>query len=244
MRLRCSRRRPRRAGSRQPGVDSCNWKLGAQRAVRQICAAIGGLAKQTSAETGEEIEQTTEWQCALAIQALAKEGERLRAENQQLRGPIRTAEAVDWSLTAEEIDRQFRALVIENRRLLETVEDQRLRIDAIMQGCAERGIEGTTPALLLIWRLEMENQRLRGHGAARQRGFLLETLLHVQGLALAQITAREHRRGVLKTALRSIVAICGDAVTNFEVKSREPGHAAAAAPSADTAQPAGPTPTG
>jgi hypothetical protein len=46
--------------------------------------------------------------------------------------------------------------------LLETVEDQRLRIDGIMQGCADRGIDGTTPALLLIARLEMELERLRG----------------------------------------------------------------------------------
>lgn len=35
----------------------------------------------------------------------------LRGIVERLRGPIRTAEAVDWSLTSEEIDLQFRALV-------------------------------------------------------------------------------------------------------------------------------------
>jgi len=61
-----------------------------------------------------------EWRGITARHAAA-ELRRLYAENEALRGPIRTSDAIDWRLTAAEIEAQYRAMARLNAELVKAL---------------------------------------------------------------------------------------------------------------------------
>lgn len=85
-----------------------------------IQAAIKSYRSHIHSIRGQQISPSDSYESHVAWVAWTKAQERskqeidgLAKEVERLRSPIRTSEAIDWSLTADEISKQYRAMAIE-----------------------------------------------------------------------------------------------------------------------------------
>lgn len=87
--------------------------------------------------------------------SIQQERDALASEVERLRGTVRTSEAIDWSLTADEISRQYRAMALEVERLREELAESN---DKLEKAFAHAANIGESAVILLGQRDELQRR--------------------------------------------------------------------------------------